>query len=323
MSQNGGSVCKFFAKLSPKESRGKMNLISFELSLIAMVPGLFLCGYIFFKDRIEREPVGLLALLFGAGFLAYLPSHYVCGFVVGGIDRLFNKYMVFSPEGILSFTTRGAEMLHGILCSFLGFALMQISVKWLALYFITHRSRHFNYLFDGIVYSVFLSVGYALAENLHFALQNDTELLLPKLLSSVPCHLFVGIIMGYCYTMWRVRFIANGIENNMIRSGIVKEDRVRSSAVWLITSIALPFGLMGFYLFAGSYRNDIVSFIFYTLVFTLYGFSFVLADRLAVKDGSSKRYLFRLIAKEHTEVSSEDVERYVSEGLEEAEEDLK
>lgn len=292
-----------------------MNFISFELSLISMIPGIFLCGYIFFKDRIEREPIGLLALLFGAGFLAYIPSYYASKFAVGTIDRLFNKYMMFSPEGILSFTGRGTETVHGILCSFFGFALIQIGVKWLVLYFITHRSRHFNYLFDGIVYSVFLSVGYALAENVHFALRNDMELLLPKLLGSVPCHLFVGIIMGYCYTLWRVRFIANGIENNMIKTGLVKEDRVHSSAVWLIMSIILPFGVMGFYLFAGSYSNDVVSFIFYTLVFVLYGFSFIIVDRLAVKDGSSERFVFRLIAKEHGEVSAEDVKRFVSEGM--------
>lgn len=292
-----------------------MNLISFELSLIAMIPGLFLCGYIFFKDRIEREPAGLLALLFAGGFLAYLPSQPVSNTVVGGIDKLFGKYMEFSPEGIVSFSSRGAETAHGLLCAFFGFSLMQILVKWLVLYFITHRSKHFNYLFDGIVYSVFLSVGYAFAENLHFAVQNDTELLLPKLLASVPCHLFVGIIMGYFYTMWRVRFIANGIENDMLRRGIVKEDRVRSSAVWLIMSIALPFTAMGFYLYAGSSSNDVLSFVFYTLVFTLYGFSFIIVDRLAVKDGSSKRYLFRLIAKGHGELSSEDVERFVSEGV--------
>ena len=227
--------------------------------------------------------------------------------------------MAFSPEGILSFGTRWAEITHGILCAFLGFALMQTAVKWLALYFLTHRSRHFNYLFDGIVYSVFLSIGYALAENLHFALGNDMELLLPKLLASVPCHLFVGIIMGYCYTLWRVRFIANDIESRMLKKGIIGEDKVRSSGIWLITSILLPFGVMGFYFYAGSFPNDIAGFIFFTLVFTLYGFSFILIDRLAVKDGSSKRYVFRLIAKEHTEVSAEDVERFAAEDNAEAE----
>ena len=52
----------------------KMNHFSFELSLIAVLPALLLCGFIFFKDRIEREPLGLLAILFGAGAISYIPS---------------------------------------------------------------------------------------------------------------------------------------------------------------------------------------------------------------------------------------------------------
>ena len=44
-----------------------MNHFSFELALVAVLPAIALCAYVFFKDRAEKEPIGLLAFLFGAG----------------------------------------------------------------------------------------------------------------------------------------------------------------------------------------------------------------------------------------------------------------
>ena len=177
-----------------------MNHFNFELSLIAVLPALLLCGYVFYKDRIEKEPVGLLALLFGVGAAAYIPARLLQEVVLCGIDAAFAKQMTYSAEGILTYATDGAQWLHLTLCALIGYSLTHIVVKWLALFLVTRRNKHFNYLFDGVVYATFLSLGFALAEVLHFAINNNAELTLVKFITCVPFNLFVGILMGYFYT---------------------------------------------------------------------------------------------------------------------------
>ncbi len=293
-----------------------MNHFSFELSILAVLPALVLCGYVFYKDRIEKEPVGLLALLFGIGAVAYVPVCILQELIVKLIDGVFAEKISFSEAGAVSFSSKGAEIAHAAVCAFVAFSVVQILVKWCLMYFVTHKNKHFNYLFDGIVYSVFLSLGYAVAENVHFLIQNDAELMAAKLLTSIPCHLFVGILMGAYYTMWHVRFCANAVEKDMLEAGIVKKDRVLTSAPWLAVSLILPIIVNGLYVLAGSVNNRIVTVIFYTAVFLLYGISFILIDVMATKDGRSFRYLCRIISKGHPELSIDTVEKIVKDGVE-------
>ncbi len=284
-----------------------MNHFSLELSLVAVLPAIFLCGYIFYKDRIEREPIGLLAILFCAGAAAYIPTYFAENFIINLIDKNFTDSINMSAEGLLSFSSKGAEITHLTLCSFLGFSLIRICIKWLLLFFITHKNKNFNYLFDGIVYSVFLSLGFAISENIHFLIQNDLDMLISKLLTSVPCHLFIGILIGYYYTMWNMRFTANKIENHLLETKVIQRDNIRSSAAWLICSLLIPFIINGVYVFAGSVRNDTVTLFFYTAVFILFGISFIMINQIAANDNSYGRYLYRIIAKGHPELSAEAI----------------
>ncbi len=285
-----------------------MNHFSFELSLIALIPGLFLCGYVFYKDRIEKEPVGLLSLLFATGAIAYVFSAFLQRYVIDGIDSLFAGSMQYSPEGNLFYSTSRSEVLHKLLNACFGFSLVPICIKWTVLYFGTHKSKHFNYLFDGIVYSVFLALGFAVAEIVHFALRNDRDLLLPKVLTALPCHLFIGILMGYYYTMWRMRFLVNEIENKLLVAGLIKKDKIRSSAVWLISSFVIPTVVSCLYVYASTAMNETAPLVFYTAVFILYGLSFVVIDRLAAREARSAGYICRVIAKSHSELSKEQIE---------------
>ena len=282
-----------------------MNHFSFEIALIAVLPALALCVYVFFKDRAEKEPLGLLAALFGVGALAYIPSVFIEGLILSVIDNGFKNSITVSAEGRIMFENSQSEILYITLCSFLGFALIRICFQWLGLFLVTHKNKNFNYRFDGVVYSVFVSLGFAVAENVHFLIQNDVELLLPKLFTSVACQLFVGIIIGYYYTMWHMRFNANKIENALKKKGIVDKDNIKSSALWLAAGIVIPFLTSGIYALAGSLHSDIVKIVFYTTVFIVFGVSFVAIDQMASKDASYGKYLYKIIAKGHPELSFE------------------
>lgn len=288
-----------------------MNHFSFELSLIAVLPALVLCAYVFYKDRIEKEPFGLLALLFGAGAVSYVPCELLEGWILDQLSDGFSESMKVSAEGFVQFTDAGTELAYLALCAFLGFSLVRICIQWGILFLLTYKNKNFNHLFDGVVYSVFVSLGFAVAENVSFLVHNDAEFLLPKLITSVPCQLFIGVIMGYFYTMGHMRFAANEIEEKLLRSGEIQKDNIKTSAPWLISGIAVPCLVSGLYSLAGSAKTSAVTLLFYTLVFLIFGLSFFAIDRFASKDVSYGKYLFRIIAKAHPELSP-DVIRQAS-----------
>ena len=284
-----------------------MNMFSIELALIALLPGIVLCGYVFYKDRIEKEPAGLLTILFASGFLAYLPAAFLQSAFFGLIDKTFADKVSFSTIGTATWSSDSAYILHLLLCSFIGHALIQTVIKWLVLVFITRKNKNFNYLFDGVIYSVFVSIGFALAENIHFLSENSIEFLLPKLLTSVPCHLFIAILMGYYYTMWHVRYSANVVESHMIKNKTITADKVKTSAPWFTASLLVPVMIHGLFFTASSARNDILTLAFYFVVFFLYGISFIIVNDIASKDKRTVAYLFRLISKGHPELSKDDI----------------
>lgn len=294
-----------------------MNHFSFEMSLIAILPALVLCGYVFYKDRVEKEPVGLLAILFGAGALSFIPSVFIEHIILKYLDTAFGVLKSISAEGIVTFTSAKTKAAYLALCAFLGFSVIRILLQWLVVFLITFKNKNFNYLFDGVVYSVFVSLGFTVSENIRFLLQNDTELLLPKLISSVPYGLLSGIIMGYFYTMWHMRFAANKIENKLLKSGAVEKDNIKSSALWFVASIFVPVLISGLYCLSGIVTNEIVLMLFYTSVFFVFSFSFLSVNSIAAKDESYGKYLYRIIAKGHPELTSLEIEEALSKELSE------
>lgn len=296
-----------------------MNHFSFELSIIAVLPALILCGYIFYKDRIEREPVGLLLILFLSGFAAYIPSFFIQKHSTSLIDLIFKSKIEITAEGAVNYASPSTEILHLSLCAVFGYSLISILIRWLVLFLITRKNKNFNYLFDGVVYSVFISLGFAVCENLHFIMQNDTDMSIEKLITSVPCHLFIGVLMGYYYTMWHMRFTANAIENNLLKAGVIEKDNIRSSAVWLIGSLFIPLAVNSVYILAGKIKYDVASFVFYLAIFILFGISFITINGIALKDASYGRFLYRIIAKGHPVLSAEQIKEAIEAEEKEAE----
>ncbi len=276
-----------------------MEYISWQISLIAFLPALILCGYIYYKDRIEKEPIWLLALLFAAGAVAYIPALLMQKLVCNGLDRIFVGFQSFSPDGSVSYTSSSMAALHSVLSVFIGVALVETVLKWCVLFFITHKNKHFNYLFDGIVYSVFVSLGFAAVENVRYAWVNGWDTIVLRSVSSIPCHLLVGIIMGYFYTMWRARQNAGDLEEKLYGEG--KLDKIKLKRKWqrLLLSAVIPFGVTGIYLLAGSVNSRAFNAVFYFVVFTLYGFSFIGVDRIASRDSASVKFSLKLLKEKH------------------------
>ena len=156
------------------------------LTIIAALPAVVLMVYIFKKDRIEKEPISLLFALFLLGCATCLPASF---------GELVYQYL-FIPDGAASVSDTFFE-------NFLGVALIEEGVKFIALG-VVWKNKTFNHLFDGIVYAVFVSLGFACLENIMYVTTQGNvfealQVAGMRAILSVPLHMFCGVFMGYFF----------------------------------------------------------------------------------------------------------------------------
>lgn len=151
--------------------------------LSAVLPALLLMGYIYRQDTVEKEPAWLLASLLFFGVLAAICS--------GIIEQL--------GEGLLRQLVDPGSPFYTVILAFFVVALTEEGIKLLLLKHRTWQDPNFNYRFDGIVYAVFLSLGFAAYENLQYVLHYGLSVAFPRALLAVPGHLSFAVFMGYFY----------------------------------------------------------------------------------------------------------------------------
>ena len=69
--------------------------------------------------------------------------------------------------------------------------------KYLALYLLIWKSPSFNEKFDGIVYAVFVSLGFAAVENVMYVMDGGLQTAAIRAITAVPAHAIFGVTMGY------------------------------------------------------------------------------------------------------------------------------
>ena len=162
------------------------------LFAIGAGPVCILAAYIWLRDKYEKEPTGLLCLVFLAGIAVLFPTGWfeVC---------LMNLWDSESWSGW-----------HGALGNaFLIAAIPEEVVKFLILYCIIWRNKNFNEHFDGIVYAVFISLGFACIENILYIasaeITNGTgqSIGYARAFFSIPCHFLCAVMMGYFFSLAR------------------------------------------------------------------------------------------------------------------------
>lgn len=152
-----------------------------DLIALAIAPGLAICIYIFTRDIYNREPAGNLVLSFLLGVLSIIPAFF--------IETFLDKQVADSASGIF-------------FKSFFIIALTEEACKFLALRYYAYRRRSFDEPFDGIVYSVMVSMGFATLENILYvygSAQNGQgyQVAFMRMFLSVPAHATFGVLMGY------------------------------------------------------------------------------------------------------------------------------
>ena len=139
---------------------------------------MILALYVYIRDKHEKEPI-IKLLIALAGGIIIIPAVLVV-----------EKYLF-----LLSASLSGIKL--QAFKAFIIAALTEESFKYLAFYLFIWKSKDFNEKFDGIVYAVFISLGFAAVENIMYVSEGGYQVGMLRAFTAVPAHALFGVSMGY------------------------------------------------------------------------------------------------------------------------------
>ena len=265
-----------------------MNVPNILLTAAAVIPAIALLIFVYVKDRAEKEPIGLLLALLAAGMFSVIPA------IIG------ETVLEFLP-GLFAFS----PLVSAAVEAFVVVALVEEVCKWGLMMLITRNSKHFNSLFDGMIYSIFVSLGFALVENVMYAFQHGMETALLRAVTAVPAHMFFAVMMGYYYSHWNVMRKARAAEQALAAGGsILLRQPLFDSSRPLMLSLAVPVLFHGFYDFCCFVDSTLFSLLFLAFLVFMYVYCFMKLHRLSRQDTADNRVVWGLIANKYPEFAA-------------------
>ncbi len=153
------------------------------LIAVTVFPSIWLMKKVYQSDHLEKEDTGLLIRLALFGVLSSLLSMAAELILTWLLRRLLPPesaaFKIILYFGIIA----GSEELF----------------KYLFLRRKTWNDPEFNCLYDGVVYAVFVSLGFALCENVFYAISYGITAIFARALTAIPGHACFGIYMGVFY----------------------------------------------------------------------------------------------------------------------------
>ena len=149
----------------------------------AVIPAIVLLRFVYKEDRLDKESPGLLLSL-----------------VIFGILSTFAAIVTEQiGEAILGILLPQSSTAYNVLLYFVVVALSEEGFKYLLLKKRTWYSSEFNCQFDGVVYAVFVALGFALWENISYVLMYGLGTAAVRAVTAVPGHACFGVFMGAFY----------------------------------------------------------------------------------------------------------------------------
>lgn len=114
-----------------------------------------------------------------------------------GKTFLFGALLVFPIMFIQYGLTVENFAESSIVQSFIQSALIEEFFKWFIFIYVIFHHTEFNSHYDGIVYAVAISLGFAAVENILYLMTNGIEFAIIRALFPVSSHALFAVIMGY------------------------------------------------------------------------------------------------------------------------------
>lgn len=167
------------------------------LLLLAIAPVFVISVYIFIKDKYEKEPKRLL----------------VYNFLLGAIVSIIITTLLYVIIDIPLPLKNRESVFEQFIKAFFVVGLIEEFSKYIIIRYYSQPHKEYNEPFDGIVYAVMVSMGFAATENVMYVLQGGLEVAVIRAFTAVPAHATFAILMGYF--MGKAKFSNNRILLNL------------------------------------------------------------------------------------------------------------
>ena len=228
-------------------------ILTYNAILIAaaVIPAALLLWKVYSLDKLEHESRRMLWQLIKAG--------------------IFSSLIALVEERVLSSLLDIAvypdTVLYNVILYFGIVAFAEESSKYLMLYKSSWNSPEYNCLYDGVVYAVFVSLGFALWENISYVMHYGFSTALVRALTAIPGHTCFGVFMGVFYG------IARKYENRGM-----KDRALRMKAL----AVLVPALLHGSYDYIASV--EVSAWFFVGFIALLFAASYMMVNRMSKKD---------------------------------------
>lgn len=171
--------------------------LKMQLLLLAIAPVMIVLVFIYIKDKYEKEPFKFL----------------LKNFLLGATVSILLTFIISIIAAQIIIIDDLDELLKNFVNAFIMVALVEEFSKYLIVRFYAQRNAEFNEPFDGIVYAVMVSMGFAALENVLYVLQHGFGTGIIRAFTAVPAHATFGILMGYF--MGKAKFSKNSVTLNL------------------------------------------------------------------------------------------------------------
>ena len=168
-----------------------------QLLLIAIAPVMAIVGYIYLQDKHEKEPFGLL----------------LKSFLLGAIVSVIIVFILYAFTGRLIPVTDRFSIWQQFIQAFIVVALAEEFSKYVIVKYFAQPKKEFNEPYDGIIYAVMVSMGFACTENIMYVIDGGYHVAILRAFTAVPAHATFAVLMGYY--MGKAKFSQNKLKLNI------------------------------------------------------------------------------------------------------------
>ncbi|MDL2262149.1 PrsW family intramembrane metalloprotease [Bacteroidales bacterium OttesenSCG-928-I21] len=150
--------------------------------LISAITPVVIFLYLIYNQDTLKEPLGLVGKCFLGGVFSVVPAVL--------LSTLFSSVFISDDSLTSSFYT-----------AFIVAGLSEEVAKFVILYWIIWKNKEFDQHYDGIIYAVSVSLGFAVIENILYVLGGGYGVALARAVLAVPGHGFFAVSMGYFFAL--------------------------------------------------------------------------------------------------------------------------
>lgn len=230
-------------------------IATYNIVLIAaaVIPAAWLMVKVYRSDRLEPESPQMLRNLFRSGILASLLA------------------LVLERIGvtILNSALSPQAAAYNIILYFVIVAGAEEGSKYFFLKRSSWNAPEFNCQYDGVVYAVFVSLGFAVWENISYVITYGLSTAIVRAVTAIPGHACFGVFMGVFY----------GVSKKYDRRGLQSE-----SLLLRLLALAAPMVLHGAYDYIATLQQTSAGWYFVPFIAVLFIASYILVNKASRND---------------------------------------